>query len=290
MQEQSTYPYDWLRTISPSLLEREEVPPWGGMASFPWQQLAESLNGLFGFEKFALRPKPWEWRQREQFLEGLSNDPYRFYVGLSGYKGYGLFLVDKLPLHRLIETLLQPYAEESPIQLAQESYFDDFFRFFTIELLHQVASCGWHDGLDPYLLPDQPSDSFEEPEAFALDIHFERPGEQFVTRLLVNDQLRQELLHEARQQASPSLNEKLAQKLELSIGMQVGSFKMSERQLADLALGDFIPLEQCTLEPSLEQGQVTLVAYELPIYMAQLQGGKLILQGPPKQHEQSTID
>lgn len=280
MSTETNTPYDWLKSLSPSLLEVDEIPLTGKIQSFPWQRYVEAIIKQFELSKLSIHPKEWKWLDSNELFNGIADDPHLIRVGLSGYEGSAILAVNKRDLQAAIYIFILHRNPE--VNAIDPSYEQAFFQLLTIAFCDQFSALNWEKGLQPYILP---SIDFHPEALLAMDIDIEVADRHITTRLFLDETLRRSWKEKHIIPFEISQNPTLAQKLTLPVSIEAGYFNMRQQQWNSLKPGDFIFLDGCTIDDSLHDGTLLLRIYDIPYYKAHLSEGNITLDEQPSYSE-----
>ncbi|MBA3237726.1 MAG: type III secretion system cytoplasmic ring protein SctQ [Parachlamydiaceae bacterium] len=275
-------PYEWLRQVPLSLLEEEA--PLGSPPPFPWDQLGTFFAKMFQLESFVLKPSLWKRRLPDELYEGFGGKVLPLFVELASLSGDLCFIMSDGEVDRLMNLLLA--HDPNSIAMMDPDYRQGFYQFMALEVFNIFTKLNYANGVLPHLLEktDLPSTS-----SLCQDIAFEAGGITFTARMILSD----ELTHSWKERFTEHtlkvlLPEDVSEKIQVIVHLEAGHVTLSKKEWMEASSGDFLLLDQCTLENEGEKGRVILTLDGKPLYRAKIKDGNVKILESPFFHEIST--
>jgi flagellar motor switch protein FliN/FliY len=280
-----TVPYDWIKDLPRSLLERDSIPLMGNGPSFPWEAFTQSINDLFQTKEITLRPHPPQWRKAEELSAGIDN-PVELNFNVEPVTGLVHWLLSNDDIATLMSWLLSHTTE--PLETIHDQYLlDGFYNFLAIECCHLISTSDFDHSLTPKLVNEQP---LPDDTSLCIDIGIGYQNKQEIRgRLILSNEFYQSWKnHYANRSISLEVPQKIADQIELTVQLEAGSTLITKRELADVVPGDFILLDSCSIQPKEQKGRVLLIVNGIPLFRGKLKQGNIKILELPLFYEVDT--
>jgi flagellar motor switch protein FliN/FliY len=268
--------YNWLKKIPGSLLERDEIPLFGGVPTFPLEKFTEELANALQNNSIRLEVSEPQWRSESDLFAGVGT-PYKILtMVISNLEGKLYWVMAEQEISRLMATLLVPGNPDS-------DYIEGFNHFLGLEAINAFRRSGFDSRLSIQLLREsqQPSG-----DLLTMDAIFSINKSSFSGRLLIDVELRRSMkTFYAKEAQSDVFKSPLAEKLNAYVGVEVGKVALTVSEWAEVASGDFIILDTCSLKPGDTKGRVTITYQGKPFFLAKFQEGSIKLSERPLYNE-----
>ncbi len=278
----TTQPYDWLKQISPTLLENDSIPLMGFPPEFLWKQFSAKIAELFKLNDLVIQPvSALEWRSEDDLLSGLGDavEPLQFAVApLNGCLWWMMAEQDVVSLMSLLLT-----HQTQLITSLDADFQQGFYKYIALETLHAISQLDFDKELSGRLLQKT---SEPAPPSLCLDISITVQQKTGWGRLVFSPELQQSWKERygRRTLAAP-----LSPALNLIVHLEVGRTNMTLAEWSQVSLGDFIILDSCSGEPH-AGGYVMLTASGVSLFRGELKdGGIEILEHPLHQEVNETM-
>lgn len=277
MAATTSVPYDWLRHIPHSLLEKDEIPILASPGAFPWERLSAFLAKTFQLEKLEFQPGQWESRTGETLVKGLGSPVKYLNIELSPVQGTVTWAMAEKDINVLMAIVLAKEARASDI--IDKEYIEGFFEFIAMETLLSFNRSEYDKGLVPHII-----DTTTPPEDASLcqDITFNCNGTSFIGRLILSEEFRHSWKDRYTQhKMSINISPELAEKLQVIVHLEAGQTALAPQEWAAVQPGDYIPLDAYSLEPGTDKSRVMITLNGQAIFRAKLKQGNIkILEFP----------
>lgn len=284
MMATSTFSYDWVREIKPSLKQLDAIPLTGNAPPFPWKDFSQRLSQAFDRQDIKIIPGEIGWRAKEDLYEGLGASPLPLRISIPSIKGEVCWLISQEEIPLLAALLLT--KETHPLPLHDPAFTESFYRFATLEILYHLGEILSPQSLSP-ALSIQTMGPDEDALCWDISIHLE--SHQTFGRLVISSQFRQSWVeHFAKKNTRSPLSQQMTQTLNVTAHLEIGKTQMNLAKWMSIKLGDFLIIDSCSLNPENFEGRILLTVNGKPSYRAKLKEGKLKILELPLFHEVET--
>jgi len=275
---QTIIPYEWLKTIPKSLIDKEEIPSLGFPPLFPWDQFNAILAKLFQLENLSIVPAPWEWKEPEFFTKNLGETPEFFCFDIAPLQGNAFLALASSDYQKLTSLFLTKSPDNT--FFIEKEYRKGFWQFLFLEIFSVVKKLEYDKELSPHLVDNVPLEK-ERPllmqklcmtvQEFSCSAH-----------LILSDALRQSWKERfSARKLSIAVNESSAEKLNFVVAIEAAKTFFTLAEWQTVRPGDFIMLDECSLDPASDKHKVILTLGGKPIFRARLKDGEVkILESP----------
>lgn len=276
-------PYDWLKTLPPEILRLDEIPLLGYPPPFPWEQLSASLSKLFEIP-FHIEPGTLRWRGEEELYQDLGEPLTSTHITVSGFDGKVYWLMKEQDINALMKLILMR-GEANYVLDADPEFREGFYTFFEAELIRAFSNLDFDKTLTPHILTDK---SLPEGQGLGLDVKVVLDHKTLWGRFIITPQFRQSWKnHFGQRKQNVMLPSAIAEKIPLSLHVEIGRVELPVQEWNELSLGDYIVLDSCTYDPQEEKGRATLTLNSSPLFRARLKSDNVkILEFPLSYHEE----
>jgi flagellar motor switch protein FliN/FliY len=244
-------PFDWARKVKHAVIEDDSIPLFKKSSPFAWKEFSAKISQVFEVEGLNISSENSQWRDPKELLSGMGSSLHITEITMSPIEGKAYWVIDDESYSKMIQWLFKEDHESLNIQDPQ---FHKAFKEFIV-----LESCNTYQtfSLYPDLIPRiSQCETVAETNAFCRDIHIKASENQFWGRLIITAELQKNLKTHSQQKASPPPI--IAQDAEVSVQIEAGHCSLHYAKIEDLAEGDFLILDACTLDPSTNEGEVRL--------------------------------
>ncbi len=227
----------WIKRANALFPEALEIPLFGKAPPFDWHTLSSKLANRFETENFSIRPLEQGWSLGKEIRENLKPKHFVAAIFFSPLKTPLYFALPKADKNKLATWMMQEKAK-SPIP---EPIKESFCRFLLLEVLEAASLLTPCSKLSPFL-----GEGGEIPEesAFCIDMEIASGEISCWGKLILPASFRKEwIAHFSHPTTKPFLRDS-AKTLEIPLSLTVGSVSLSQEEWSQLALGDFLILDQ----------------------------------------------
>jgi flagellar motor switch protein FliN/FliY len=276
--------YDWIREIKPELKALDTIPLTGTGPSFPWEQLASRLAKSFDRQNISIKSGETEWLTKDQLYEGLGDSPFPLIFAIPSLRGSVCWVMPEQDMV-ILESLLLT-KETHPISFQDRALSESFYRFLALEVLYNLSQIEFDKTVTPILTNQT---TLPNENSLCLDISLTLQQQVLWGRLIISPDLRQSWVeHFARKGNVSTLTKEIAQKVDVIVHLEAGKTQLSMKEWSQIALGDFISLDSCSLEAEDLSGRLMLTVHGRNIFRAKLKDGNVKILEFPLYHEVET--
>lgn len=273
-----------LRQIESALIEHDAIPLLGAVPAFPMEALAKRLAELFQRPEFQINANAPEWKEGPHLLEGIGANLEVLSILFAPLEGAIYWIMSEEDLTLLMSMLLK--GEPSREAEVDREFQQGFYRFFALEVLHQLQQLGYPGEIVPRLGEEEslPQILFNEP-ALSVDVHFSLQGQQMWGRLLFTPAFLDAWRRHFALRRPRELSKELSEKINVTMAVEVGQVSLEPQEWTALKTGDFVLLDRCSYDPATLEGSAMLSLNGTPLFSAHLDSNGLTLQEPITPHK-----
>lgn len=272
--------YDWIKQIPSSLLQWDDIPLTGASPPFPWQALSQKLAQIFELDSLRIELFEKKWRTEKEFDEGIAN-AIPLHLSIGNIEGSVVWLMAREDLAALMALLLKS-SSTSPVE-SDKDFFEGFALFTALQTLHALQELKFAPGT-PIRIKD--NGSLPNEAALSFDVKISLPNLAMTARLLLSSKARKGWA-DLHQPKIPDIyyQEPLAEKITLAANLEVGKTTITKMEWENIAAGDFIMLDSCTIDPAENKGRVLLKVHGIPLFTGALENGNVTILERTQLHE-----
>lgn len=276
--------YDWVREINPNLKKLDSIPLTGNSPPFPWEDFSARLSRSFECEGIAVKPGEMTWRSKENLYEGFGDTSFPLTFSLPSLRGQVTWIMPSQDISLLAAMLLT--KDSHPITLSDQALIESFYHFLALEVLFNFTEVSFDKTLTPILtrqttLPNQ--------DSLCWDIALQLQNHTIWGRLIISPEFRLSWVeHFAHTQETSPQAQKMAQLAEVKVHLEAGKIQLSLAEWMSVRLGDFLMLENCSLEAPQFNGRIMLSINGKQAFRAKIKEGTLKILEHPLFHEVET--
>lgn len=260
-------PYEWLKQIPSSLLQLEETPLLGFSPQFDWENFSKALAQVLKISSLKIQPSPPEWRASDRLLNGFGDQVKFLYINIPSLEGSLCWVMSEKDIQSLMSLLLA----QQEISFVDKEFMQGFYHFLGYEVIQCLSKLKF----DPTLSLNLQSKT-EQPNqtSLCIDIQIVLAEKTLSGRLILSPEFRRSWKeHYANRTLSASLKSPVAEKLQVIVNLIAGRTSLKRSEWKEIAPGDFLILDQCTLLPQKEKGRILLSIHNIPFFWAQMKEG-----------------
>ena len=272
-----------LATLSPKLFALDSIPRFDEAFEFPWEKAEQTLAKQLQLKTLKITPGSWEWIEKPSF----PTTNYSLKLHIATIEGAAFFSVSERDLKQIAALLVTGDSNKS-LQLDPE-YEKGFLPFLVYEVFSVLKELSFPPGLALQCSLDE---ALPEEPALCLDICFELNGKNFSAQTAIDAKMHQALQqYAAKNQRQNKLELEKIDLLELIVHLEAGRTKIPLSTWKKASPGDFLILENCSLDVDGGDGRVLLTIDGHPYFRGKLKEGCLkILEHPLAYEEGSMAD
>lgn len=283
-QKPLSVPYDWLKSVPKELLAHDDIPLFGSAPPFPWERLNEYLQAKFHIKNFSVSRSSISQKTGEAILMGIGAPHKTLTITISPLNQELYFVMSEQEILKLMSALLS--TEEPSLELSSE-FTDPFFLFVGMEAIHAMGKVEFDKKLTFSL--DSKNMEFPSETVHSFDLSLQLHETSVFGRVIIPSPFRHAWKsHYVPKTLKLPLPQKLGQKIEIPIHLEVGHVSMLLDQWKQVKRGDFILLDACSLESPGAKGKLLLTVNGNLLFRGKLKDGNIKILENPLYHEDWT--
>lgn len=284
MSTPTTSSYDWIREIKPEIKDLDAIPLTGSAPPFPWDQLGERLSQSFEQSPIEITPGEITWRTKDQLYEGLGDNPSPLIFAIPSLSGSVAWVIPEQEIASLESLLLT--KEDHPLTFQDRALGQAFYRFLALEVLYNISQLHFDKSLVPILTTQT---ALPEEDSLCWDLSITIREQTFWGRLVISQELRRSWIeHVSKIAHSSTLSQEMARRAEALVHLEVGRTNLSFEQWSNVHIGDWVQLDQFSLESDFLSGRVMLTVHGKNAFIGRLKEGNIKIVEFPLYHEVET--
>lgn len=280
----SLLPAGWIEEVSQCVLEMQQIPLWGSVPPFPWEKVTALLAKALQAEGLEMSAPDTQVRQASELLSGLGAQPLAIALTLSPLAGELFWVMSREDLSRIASLLL---TTEGEMQFTDLRLQEGFYRFLILSAIREIQSLHPWDDLALKLAQER---ELPQEEAMCLDVPLRIQEHPLWGRLICPLPLLHTLrAHFAHKGPSYAMSERAKQE-RVELHIQAGTTSMPLQEWNQMAVGDLLVLDRCTLDPKTHKGTVTIALNQKPLFQARLKESHLTILDFAYHEEEETMN
>lgn len=283
---QTEQPYAWIRQIPGDLFKLDEKPLLGSPPPLDWTAFAAKITSSLGLKEFSLKASEWQWRSKDELMTGLGNELKGCNLAVAPLPGSAWWVMAAQDLKIIMRILLAQDLSGDGEEVDAD-FLSAFYRFLTIEALN-----AWEKAFpDKRIIPSPAvEESLPAEHCLSMDVAIHIGSKVLQGRLFLSEKLRAAWKqHFLSPPAAVNLNSPLANSLDVCVHLEAGRVNLKPSEWKKLKTGDFLFLDNCSLDPDEDKGRVMLTMQGFPFFRARLKQGNLKILEHPLYHEVDTL-
>lgn len=277
--------FDWIREISPRIKSLDDIPLTGNAPPFPWKELSERLARTFDREGIAIRLDEISWRSEEELYEGIGSHALSSAFSVPSMRGEACLVIPIQEIESLAALFLTKESHP-PISIHEHSLIEAFYRFFILEVLYEFNQL-FHDKTIVPVLTEKTTLPFED--SLCLDVSLSVKDRILRGRLMLSPDFRSSWVEHFASRALPLAEPgSVGRAADVELHLEAGQTYLSLAEWKTVKEGDFVMLDNCSLDPDTLEGALLLTAKGRPLFKIQLSDGNVKILERPLLHEVQT--
>lgn len=273
--------YDWVREIKPELKQLDSVPLTGAAPPFPWEDFSSRLAKALDRNDLTITPGEIAWLSKEHLYEGLGDSPFPLIFTIPSLRGQVCWVMPAQEMDVLAALLLT--KETHPLPFHDPDLSQSFYRFLALETLYHLTQIAFDKSLAPILTNQT---TLPNEDSLCKDVSISVQGQTIWGRLIISPEFRSSWVEHFALKAEPSqLSTEMAQLIDVVVHLEAGKCQMTLEEWKTVQLGDFILLDNCSLDSARLDGRVMLTINGKQAFRAKLKDGTLKILELPLLHE-----
>lgn len=276
-------PYNWIRKIPGDLFNLDEKPLLGFPPSFDWDKFSAELNRALQTSDISIKPGDLQWLSKEDLFAGLGDKLRGLSLTINPVPGPVWWVMPEFAVAHFMELLLVKQPETASEITIDEDFLKASCQFLAIEAITAFEKTDFDKKLEPLVL--RSADLPAEP-CLCLDVSISFKQETFYGRLCLSTAFRKAWMQRyLLQKATLALSSPIADALDVIIHLEAGRIDMKPSEWQQIAIGDYVLIDSCSIDPDEDKGRVMLVINGTPCFRGKLKQGSLKILEHPLYHE-----
>lgn len=262
----------WLPRLTRTCLEHSLVPLTGGLPPCPWESLRKELRELLQLPSLEITSEAPNWIESPPLFE----ETHHWNFSCEPLQGTVTLVIHSAVLMQLFATSC---GQPTEALMADASMGEGFSLFVLLSLLQKFSSLSYPPGTQLSLVSKAEGHPLLE-----IEILLSTDTQRWPCTLYVSDLFLNSLQSHFAPQPLEKLNPSLAAQIDVTCDFTVGETLLPLASFRELALGDFLCIDQFTLDPATGDGSVTLRIGTQAVWGCVLSEGQLTAQNPFPAH------
>jgi flagellar motor switch protein FliN/FliY len=271
-------------TLSKSLFELDQIPLLP-LPPFPSEALAKRLCELFSLKNVEFSAQTFEWISQEALTKGIGSPLHVFEFTIPSIEGSFYFLISKQDILDSVSLLL---SQEGNGQISQDSPFHEGFAPFVVyQALSALREVEYPPGLS---IQSHLEGALCEEPALCSVVTISLNQKSFQGKLVLSQTFQKSLQKyflQARQ--SGELDENRLKELDVIVHLEAGRTKLPLQQWKKIQTGDFLILDESSIDGESKKGRVLLTVDEIPFFRGKIKDGDLKILEHPLAYQQGSV-
>jgi flagellar motor switch protein FliN/FliY len=275
----------WLKQIPGELYQLDEKPLLGFPPDFPWAAFSSDLANSLQIKDLSITADKIQWLSETELMNGLGDQLKNLSLSISPLAGHICWIMSEQGLSRFMHRLLNPDSKVFA-ETIDKSFSKAFYQFLAAEVINSFEKMDFDKKLVPVVLKESilPAET-----CLGIDINIMLANEPIYGRLLLSQEFRRSWAQNyASKQKQLALSSPIADALDVVVHLEAGKVNLKPSEWKHIAIGDFVILDTCSLEPNDDKGRVMLVINGTPFFRAKIKQGTLKILEHPLYHEVDT--
>lgn len=264
-------PAAWMKKVVSEVPELNAIPLFGNAPPFDWKRLSSQLTAQFGASHFSVRARSQSWREGDEIREGLGKQLLTYPIVVTPL-GTVFWMMSQEDMTKLTGHLLTPQGTSHPF--TSEILQEGFYRYLLLEALDTAQGMQTLQNLTLHLSEEERA---LEGKVFCVDVEIALGTRSCWGRLAIPIHFRTAWIHHFEQAPSEYMTTELSQRLELSLGVKVGSLLLHQSDLKSVQVGDFLALDRGSYDPRNQTGAAYLCLGSTPLFNIKIHHNKISL-------------
>ena len=274
MSIQTEQPFAWIRQIPGDLFQLDEKPLIGFPPAFDWNAFAVELGKSLQIKDLSFEPSTWQWRPREELFDGLGKEIRGLPLALAPLSGGVWWAMAEQEIKRLMATVLANQGNGD----IDNDFIQAFYHFIAAEALNAFEKTIADKKLSASLAREE---GLPDAHCLCMDVAINLSETTLHGRLFLSPELRSAWKQRYMPQ-KPNLSlSPMINSLDVIVNLEAGRIDLKLSEWKQIKTGDFLFLDNCSLDPDEDKGRVMLVINGIPCFRARIKQGSLkILEHP----------
>ncbi len=276
-----TRPLAWIRQIPGDLFHQDDKPLLGLTPDFSWHDFASQLSQTLQLETCTCEHSEWQWRAKEELFNGLGEHLLGQCIEIAPIPGKIWWAMPEQTIKQLMLLLLAKQPLPMHEELDQD-FLHAFYRFIAMEALNAFELVNSDKKLSPSLANKE---ELPNEHCLCMDITINIQQTTFHGRIFLSPEFRSAWKKRYLPQPYSLLASPMADTLDVMVHLEAGRVNLTLAEWNKIKTGDFLFLDNCSLDPDEDKGRVMLVINGIACFRARLKQGSLKILEHPLYHE-----
>jgi flagellar motor switch protein FliN/FliY len=260
----------WIKKINTLLSQSKEIPMWGKIPSFDFEELSQKFSQATGHKDITISALACDWVDASTFFSSIKNTAHKIFT-LSPLKGQVLWIFPKQEQETLATALLSTSSVKG---FSDTRFLDGFYQYILLEAIHCFHSISAFSDLRLQLKDE----AVAEENFFVVDIAIALPSSKLYGKMALSASLHSALKDHYVNKDNLLASRPHSHHIDLSLALQIGSTTLPLQDWKKVKQGDFIILDRCSYDPATQKGSVNISLDNTPIFRARMKKNSLKIQ------------
>jgi len=267
----------WIRQVQ-EIVASKEIPLFGKIPSFPWEQFSQAFGKLFDLKGLEIRHKKSHWLSGEPLLSSFGKQPLTLQIRANLIKEPLYFVIAKEDLPLICNLFAK---QEMTLQ-------EGFYNYLSLEALHLLNQNPYRKVWKEMSLSLSDPVPLPKENCLCIDLQIGQGENSFFARVICPESFRIALKQMAKEDLKLS-SLALTQSLPVTLSLTVGHTIISLGDIKSLSVGDCLVVEECSYSLKNKSGELLLSIQNHPLFHALFKPGKLEIETYVLYHEESPM-
>lgn len=272
--------YDWVSYVEKAILDLDSIPILGNTPSFSWEDLAQDFAQFFSIPKLKIFSTKSNWYTSNTVAENLGEDAVCLNFSVLPLQGKATLIFPSVDVNSFVTWITE--KRKGSREVINSEFSNGLLAYVSAEMLNAMQTKPFFDGfLLRYIVDQKPPAS----RALGIDIRMEAFGEKLTARLILPEDFRKNWITHHLEKPKHFLSENL-KAIEVSCALRAGHFQPTSKEWSEIQKGDFIPIENCQVNPETKKGSLYLTLENKNLFRVRIkEDGIKILEQPIYEEE-----
>lgn len=260
-----TAPYNWLNKIDEAIYQQDQIPLIAGFYPLDLNSLSETLSSFFQIENLTIELAETTWLDKEEIKKGFSN---QIAIDLTPLPHPAFLLINEQEIKKFTSWAVS--SSSSSKSLGSKGLYEGFFQFLLLKTLNYLDETGFFGDLSPKLIEGTLPEN-----ALCFDFKIKKEKSVLWTRLVLSTPFRHNWNAHFSKLSPISFSRDLAQVIDATLSLKIGSVFLSQTEFNTVSKGDFISLDKITYDPNTKKGFLIISLSNVPLFHAKIKESRI---------------
>lgn len=283
MSTETIKSFNWLRKIPGELFKLDEKPLLGFPPPFPWDKFSDELNKSLQGNGITVTPGQVEWLAATDLFKGLGEKLKGLVLTVAPLQGPVWWVMSEKAVNLIVDLLIAKQPERNITGIIDEDFLNAYLQFIAIEAISAFEKTDFDKKLS---ITINEANELPKDPCLGIDVTIKLKDDTIYGRLLLSQAFKKAWAQKyAQQQKKMALESPMADSLDVLVHLEAGKIDLKPSEWKQLAIGDFVLIDSCSLDPDEDKGRVMLVINGTPCFRAKIKQGSLKILEHPLYHE-----